>query len=77
VRLPLDAGRFTQSGKSRKENRKVSRNNVYRSAVKEFEVVGMKRWESLVDQKIREAMEQGEFDNLTGAGQPIDLSVVP
>ena len=37
----------------------------------------MKRWESLVDQKIREAMEQGEFDNLTGAGQPIDLSMVP
>jgi hypothetical protein len=27
----------------------------------------MKRWESLVDQKIREAMEQGEFDNLAGS----------
>src|SRR5437868_14613413 len=37
----------------------------------------MKRWESLVDQKIREAMEQGEFDNLAGAGQPIDLSENP
>src|SRR2546428_12608216 len=37
----------------------------------------MKRWESLVDQKIREAMEQGEFDNLAGAGAPIDLSGNP
>ncbi len=37
----------------------------------------MKRWESLVDQKIREATEQGEFDNLFGAGQPIDLSENP
>src|SRR5256886_6011836 len=37
----------------------------------------MKRWESLVDQKIREAMEQGEFNNLPGAAQPIDLSESP
>ncbi len=37
----------------------------------------MKRWESLIDQKIREAMEQGEFDNLPGKGQPIDLSENP
>src|SRR6266576_6537504 len=37
----------------------------------------VKRWESLVDQKIREAMEQGEFDNLAGAGEPIDLSENP
>lgn len=37
----------------------------------------MKRWESLIDQKIREAMEQGEFDHLAGAGQPIDLSENP
>lgn len=37
----------------------------------------MKRWESLVDQKIREAMEQGEFDNLSGKGQPLDLSENP
>ena len=37
----------------------------------------MTRWESLIDQKIREAMEQGEFDNLAGAGQPIDLSENP
>jgi hypothetical protein len=34
-------------------------------------------WESLVDRKIREAMEAGEFDNLAGAGAPIDLSENP
>src|SRR5436853_7295670 len=39
--------------------------------------ITMKRWESLVDRKIREAMEAGEFDNLAGAGQPIDLSENP
>ncbi len=37
----------------------------------------MDRWESLVDQKIREAMEQGEFDDLAGKGAPIDLSENP
>ncbi|MFN2577441.1 MAG: DUF1992 domain-containing protein [Pyrinomonadaceae bacterium] len=37
----------------------------------------MKRWESLIDQKIREAIEQGEFDDSSGAGQPIDLSENP
>ena len=28
-------------------------------------------WESWVETKIREAMEEGEFDNLPGAGKPI------
>ena len=37
----------------------------------------MDRWESLIDQKIREAMAAGEFDNLAGTGQPIDLSENP
>ena len=37
----------------------------------------MSRWESLIDQKIREAMEQGEFDNLSGKGASIDLSENP
>ena len=37
----------------------------------------MNRWESLIDQKIREAMEQGEFDNLSGKDAPIDLSENP
>jgi DnaJ family protein C protein 28 len=37
----------------------------------------MNRWESLIDQKIREAIEQGEFDNLSGKGAPGDLSENP
>jgi len=37
----------------------------------------MNRWESLIDKKIREAMEAGEFDNLAGTGQPIDLAENP
>src|SRR5437762_14058449 len=37
----------------------------------------MDRWESLVDQKIREGVEQGEFDDLAGKGAPIDLSENP
>ena len=37
----------------------------------------VKGWESLIDKKIREAMERGEFDNLTGKGEPIDLSENP
>jgi len=37
----------------------------------------MKHWESLIDQKIREAMEQGEFDDLPGKGQPVDTSENP
>ena len=37
----------------------------------------MGAWESLIDKKIREAMEAGEFDNLAGTGEPIDLSENP
>jgi hypothetical protein len=37
----------------------------------------MQPWESLVDRKIREAIEAGEFRNLAGTGQPIDLSENP
>jgi hypothetical protein len=37
----------------------------------------MKHWESLIDQKIREAMERGEFDDLPGKGQPVDTSENP
>jgi len=37
----------------------------------------MTGWESLIDKKIREAMEQGEFDDLSGKGEPIDLSENP
>src|SRR4051812_32410956 len=35
-----------------------------------------KPWESVVEKQIREAMEQGAFDNLKGKGQPIrDLGI--
>jgi hypothetical protein len=37
----------------------------------------MKHWESLVDKKIREAMERGEFDDLPGTGEPLDTSINP
>lgn len=37
----------------------------------------MKQWETGVDIAIRKAMEAGEFDNLPGEGQPIDLSIDP
>lgn len=37
----------------------------------------MNRLERLVEKKIREAMENGEFDNLPGKGEPIDLSENP
>jgi DnaJ family protein C protein 28 len=37
----------------------------------------MKRWESLIDQRIRQAMEQGDFDDLPGKGKPVDTSENP
>ena len=37
----------------------------------------MNRLESLTEKMIREAIEAGEFDNLAGKGQPIDLSENP
>ena len=37
----------------------------------------MNRLETLVEKKIREAMENGEFDNLPGRGEPIDLTENP
>jgi hypothetical protein len=30
-------------------------------------------WERIAENRIREAMRAGEFDNLPGAGKPIDL----
>lgn len=32
----------------------------------------MNRWESVVERRIREAQERGEFDDLPGAGKPIE-----
>ncbi|MFC9980080.1 DUF1992 domain-containing protein [Gordonia sp. NPDC127522] len=34
----------------------------------------MRRFESRVERMIREAAERGEFDNLPGAGKPLDLT---
>ena len=31
----------------------------------------------MADRRIEEAMEQGKFDNLEGAGKPIDLEPLP
>ena len=37
----------------------------------------MNRLESLTEKKLREAIERGEFDNLPGKGEPIDLRENP
>ena len=37
----------------------------------------MKQWETGVDIAIRKAMEAGEFNNLPGEGQPLDLNTNP
>ena len=37
----------------------------------------MNRLESLTEKSIREAIEKGEFDNLPGKGQPLDLRENP
>ena len=37
----------------------------------------MDKWERLVDKLIREATERGEFADLPGHGQPVDLSENP
>jgi len=37
----------------------------------------MEKREPLIDRLIRESMDRGEFDDLSGSGQPIDLSENP
>ena len=37
----------------------------------------MNRLESLTEKKLREAIEKGEFDDLPGKGEPIDLTENP
>ncbi|GAA2740631.1 DUF1992 domain-containing protein [Terrabacter aerolatus] len=37
-------------------------------------MTGQPYWESAVEKQIREAQERGDFDNLPGAGKPLDLS---
>lgn len=39
--------------------------------------VTMNRLESLTEKKLREAIENGEFDDLPGKGEPIDLRENP
>ena len=34
----------------------------------------MSQWDSLIEQKVREAAANGSFDNLPGAGKPQDLT---
>lgn len=37
----------------------------------------MNRLESLTEKRLREAIERGEFDNLPGKGEPVDLQENP
>lgn len=37
----------------------------------------MDKWEPLIDRMIRESMERGEFEDLAGTGQPLDLTENP
>src|SRR5579872_5556112 len=37
----------------------------------------MDEWHFIADRKIREAMEEGAFEHLDGAGQPLDLAENP
>jgi hypothetical protein len=37
----------------------------------------MDQWESIAERKIREAMSEGAFDNLTGKGRPLNLEENP
>lgn len=37
----------------------------------------MDEWENIAERKIREAMEEGAFDNLTGKGRPLNLEEDP
>ena len=37
----------------------------------------MDKWESTAERKIREAMAEGAFDNLTGKGRPLNLEEDP
>jgi DnaJ family protein C protein 28 len=46
-------------------------------SVKMENAEGTKDWDSWIDQQIREAEEQGKFDDLPGKGQPLDLSPNP
>ena len=40
-------------------------------------MMNMNRWESAVDRVIRQAMEEGEFNDLPGEGKPLDINDDP
>ena len=40
-------------------------------------LLAMDEWHFVAERKIREAMEEGAFDNLEGAGKPLDLTEDP
>ena len=40
-------------------------------------LITMDRWHFIAERKIREAMEEGAFDHLEGAGKPLDLRENP
>src|SRR3954462_3925503 len=44
------------------------------SSVSVDSITGQPYWESAGERQIREAQERGDFDNLPGAGKPLDLS---
>ena len=46
----------------------------FRSRVK---LITMDAWHFIAERKIREAMEEGAFDHLEGAGKPLDLRENP
>jgi len=37
----------------------------------------MKKYQRAIDEQIRRAMEEGQFENLPGKGEPLDLSINP
>jgi DnaJ homolog subfamily C member 28 len=47
------------------------------SQLRRLELEQMNRLESLTEKKLREAIENGEFDDLPGKGEPIDLKENP
>lgn len=65
--IKLLYSRFTRAQVAEPENND-------RATRKKLDAINL---ESAVDQQIREAMERGDFDNLRGAGKPLDLARDP
>jgi DnaJ family protein C protein 28 len=58
---PADAGTSSASDEQQRQRRKTP----------------LQKWADLVDDQIRAAQEQGDFDNLPGAGKPLKLDDNP